>query len=165
MTGAFGVALAIAFGVFALDQASKWWVLDGLGLREQLVLTVAPFLNLVLTWNTGVNFGVLASGSETQQIVLATLAIAVSIALLIWARRTGDRRVAAGCGFVVGGALGNAADRLREGAVVDFLNFDCCGIGNPYAFNFADAAIFLGAALLIWAAWREPGGAPESGAG
>lgn len=158
-------ATVIAVAAFALDQASKWWVLEQLGLRERLRIEIAPFLNFVYARNTGVNFGLMASSAEGQQILLAVFAAAVSVALLVWSWRTRDGWIGVGCGLVVGGALGNALDRLREGAVVDFLNMDCCGIGNPYAFNVADAAIFLGAAVLAWAAWGKPEdaakGAPE----
>lgn len=149
------LALALTAVVFALDQGVKWLVLEGMNLRERLVIEVAPFLDLTLAWNTGVNFGLFASNAGPQQAILAAFAVLVSAGLLYWASVTRDRWTAAACGLVAGGALGNALDRLLEGAVVDFLNFDCCGIGNPYAFNVADAAIFLGAGLLLWRSWRD----------
>ncbi len=69
--------------------------------------------------------------------------------LLVWVRRSGGWATPIGVGAVVGGALGNVWDRVQWGAVADFLNMSCCGIDNPFAFNVADAAIFLGTAILI----------------
>lgn len=149
------IAAFSAVCVFAADQLSKWWALDVLGLREALVIQLAPMLKFVLAYNTGVNFGLFASGSPLQLALLAGFAIVVSGALMVWSARTDDWRLGLGCGLVVGGALANALDRLRVGAVIDFINLDCCGIGNPYAFNLADCAIFLGAAAIALTAWRE----------
>lgn len=143
-------ALAIALAVFAVDQASKVAVLDGLRLREQLFIEVTPFLNFALAYNRGVNFGLFASDSTWQPYALAAFKVAASFALLIWAARTKSLPIALGCGAAAGGALGNALDRVTVGAVVDFLNFDCCGINNPYAFNIADAGVVLGAVLIAW---------------
>lgn len=150
------IALVVAVIVFLLDQGSKYWVLEGLGLRQALEIEVLPVLRFVLAYNTGVNFGLFASGSSIQIWGLALFAVIVSIALFIWSRRTTDRRLAVACGLVAGGALANALDRLLEGAVIDFINVDCCGIGNPYAFNLADCAIFLGAIAIAVFAWRDP---------
>jgi signal peptidase II len=88
--------------------------------------------------------------------ILILLAVAISVALVWWVRRRGARdegkerapTLAWGAGIIIGGALGNAVDRLHYGAVADFLNMSCCGIDNPYAFNIADVAIFAGAALV-----------------
>lgn len=158
----FAVAAAVSALTFALDQLTKYWVLDVLDLRSQGFIDVAPFLNFALARNTGVNFGVFASDSPHQQLILAAFAAAVSLALLIWAARSASRGFAVAAGLIIGGALGNALDRLREGAVMDFLNVDCCGIGNPYAFNVADAAIFLGAVAIALFFWRdEPRKEPE----
>lgn len=154
----FGIALLIAAVCFAADQISKWWVLDVLDLRNRFEIDVNPYVDFVLARNTGVNFGLFASGDESQQWFLAAVAAAISVGLLIWSWRTKDWRIAAACGLVVGGALGNALDRITEGAVIDFLNVECCGFQNPYAFNVADTTIFLGAVLLAGLSWRD---APE----
>ncbi len=142
--------LAVALLVFALDQATKHAVLFGLGLMEAGRIPVAPpFLTFVMAWNQGVNFGVLSSDRELARWALIAVAVVVSAALLWWARGKGGFRFRAGAGLVIGGALGNALDRLRFGAVADFLNMSCCGIDNPYVFNVADIAIFAGAAAMI----------------
>lgn len=161
-SGALALAVLVALAVFALDQASKWWVLEGLGLREKLQIDVFPPLRFVLAYNTGVNFGLFASGSGVQIYVLSGFALIVSIALFVWSARSDNRLLALGCGLAAGGALANALDRLLVGAVIDFVNLDCCGIGNPYAFNLADCAIFVGAALIAVTAWS---GEPDREAG
>jgi signal peptidase II len=144
--------------VFAADRLSKWWVVEWLDLGHLgRVDVLPPYLNFVMAWNRGINFGVLGGG---PQWILILLAAAISGALVWWVYRQargkeGKARVPAlawGAGIVVGGALGNAWDRFQYGAVADFLNMSCCGIDNPYAFNIADVAIFAGAALIAFRA-------------
>lgn len=148
-------AIALATPLYIIDQASKWWVLERLDLRALGAIDFGPFVNFVYALNTGVNFGLFASGSAHQQILLAAFAALVSLALLVWSARTERLWIALGCGMVVGGALANATDRLTEGGVIDFLNVTCCGIHNPFAFNLADVAIFAGALLLAWLSWSD----------
>lgn len=144
----FGAAVA----TFALDQAVKWLVLDALGLIERLRLDVLPGLfSLRMAWNQGVNFGLLASGSDLARWTLIALSIGVSVAVAVWALRRGQTLFTLGAGLLIGGALGNALDRVRFGAVADFLNVTCCGLRNPWAFNVADIAIFVGALTLALA--------------
>lgn len=149
-------ALAIAGLVLALDQASKLWIVDGLGLPERGRIEVLdPWLNLVMAWNRGVNFGLLDFGDGGRTWLIA-LALAIVAGLIAWTWRARGWGVAVGVGLVVGGAIGNVIDRLRWGAVADFLNMSCCGIANPFAFNIADAAIFAGVAALVLFAGGEP---------
>lgn len=145
--------LVAAVLVIVSDRLTKWWVVEQLDLRHAERIDVfPPFLNFVMAWNTGINFGVFAGAPEVSRWVLTLLAAAISAALIVWVwRRAGQERglpLAWGAGVVVGGALGNAWDRVQFGAVADFLNMSCCGIANPYAFNIADVAIFAGAALI-----------------
>lgn len=149
-----------AAAVFAADQASKWWVVEKLGLKTLGHIEVAPpWISFVMAWNQGINFGLLASDARWSKLALAGLAAVVAVGVLIWAeRRRGDRLFALGAGLLAGGALGNALDRMVYGAVADFLNVACCGLNNPFAFNIADIAIFLGALLV---AWRS--GSPANG--
>ena len=149
-------AIGLAALVFAIDQLSKYGVLELLEMRRGDFMQVAPFLNFVLTENYGVNFGLFASDAAWQPYLLAGFAGVVSAFLLLWAANSDDWKIAYGAGAVVGGALANAYDRLTGGAVIDFLNVDCCGIGNPFAFNLADVGVFAGAALILWSAWAEP---------
>lgn len=145
------LTLATALILLALDQALKWAVVVGLNLREVLQIAVwPPFLTLTMAWNRGVNFGLFADDSRVLRLVLILLPVAVSVWVWRWVRHQGARpllQVAAG--LLIGGALGNALDRLVWGAVADFLNVTCCGIVNPWAFNLADIAIFVGAFGLI----------------
>ncbi|TFG84691.1 MAG: signal peptidase II [Hyphomicrobiales bacterium] len=147
--------ILIAGGVvFAIDRLSKWWVVEWMDLPNLgRVDVVPPYLNFVMAWNRGINFGVLGGG---PQWILIAVAVAISVALVLWVYRQAGREqskasvpaLAWGAGIIIGGALGNAWDRLQYGAVADFLNMSCCGIENPYAFNIADVAIFAGAALI-----------------
>jgi signal peptidase II len=142
-------ALLVALIVLVLDQATKFVVVEAMGLRSRLVIPVAdPWLNFTMAWNEGINFGLFDFGAAGRWILVG-LAIAIVVGLLVWVRRTRGWIPALGTGLIVGGALGNVLDRLRYGAVADFLNMSCCGIRNPFAFNVADAAIFAGAALLL----------------
>jgi signal peptidase II len=146
------LALA-AILVLSIDRLSKFWIVEVMDLGHLLRIEVAPpFLNLVMAWNTGINFGLLAGHQQMTRWLLVAVALAISAALVWWVRRRrgtpGARVLALGAGIVIGGALGNAWDRLQYGAVADFLNMSCCGIANPYAFNVADVAIFAGAALI-----------------
>ncbi len=137
--------------VFLLDQLSKYLVVFALDLRMRGSIDVLPpYLNFRMAWNRGVNFGLFSNDAEVMRWVLIAVAVAISVWVAIWVRR--DQAGTAGlvsAGILIGGAMGNVVDRLLYGAVADFLNMSCCGIENPYAFNIADVAIFVGAAGLI----------------
>ena len=137
------------FWVFLLDQLSKYLVVHTLDLANVgRIEVLPPFLVFRMAWNTGVNFGLL-SGADMRWVLVA-VAVVITAAVLIWVRREGGNRWAQiGAGLLAGGALGNVIDRIIYGAVADFLNMSCCGIDNPFAFNLADAGIFLGAVLLV----------------
>ena len=146
------ITALVAGLVLAADQLSKWWVVEALGLEERLVIPVLPpFLTFRMAWNTGINFGLFGGGSEATRWVLIAISVAVSAALVWWVLRQQSRAMAIGAGLVLGGAIGNAWDRLTRGAVADFLNTSCCGIDNPFSFNIADIAIFAGA---VWIALK-----------
>jgi signal peptidase II len=152
--GNLGRALVVAAVVFALDRALKIWVVEVLDLRQRLFIPLLdPWLNLTMAWNEGINFGLLDFGAAGRWVLVA-LALAIVLALLHWVRRGGWAQ-AVGVGGIAGGALGNVWDRMRWGAVADFINMSCCGLRNPFAFNLADAAIFGGAALLVVAGSRR----------
>lgn len=147
------IILPVALVMFLLDRASKWWVIEGMDLEHARIIEVWPgVVNFVMAWNDGINFGLFGGGAEGTRWILVGLAVVISIALGTWAAWRGDRAIAWGAGLVIGGALGNAWDRVSHwGAVADFLNVTCCGIENPFSFNLADIAIFAGA---VWMAVR-----------
>ena len=141
--------LPIALATLVLDRLSKWLVVEAMELRTLGEIPVfPPFLTFRMAWNEGVNFGLLKGIGPW---LLIGVSIAISVGLTWWVLRRGSAALAVGAGLVVGGALGNAWDRLQHGAVADFLNMSCCGIYNPFSFNIADIAIFAGA---IWIAIR-----------
>lgn len=144
------LALSAAL-TFALDQASKFAVVKGLGLAERGVIEVAPpYLVFRMAWNRGINFGLFAGDAEVTRWALVAMAVAISAWVLVWIRRSDPAALAQiSAGLLIGGALGNVIDRILYGAVADFLNMSCCGIENPYAFNVADIAIFAGAFGLV----------------
>lgn len=151
-----GLLPAAAAIVFAADQLSKWAVLMVLELPARGEISVfPPWLNFRMAWNRGINFGLFAGGSEMTRWMLVGLAVLISAVVAIWALR-GRRhgRTLLFSGILIGGALGNALDRVLYGAVADFLNMSCCGVVNPYAFNIADIAIFAGALGLVL--WPDP---------
>ncbi|MBY8975094.1 signal peptidase II [Rhodobacteraceae bacterium NNCM2] len=137
--------LGIAALVLGLDQVTKWWVVWELDLANRYRIDVIPpYLVLMMAWNEGINFGLQIAGRW----VLISMAVIISIALSWWVLRRGQPVLIAAAGLIVGGAIGNAVDRVLYGAVADFLNMSCCGIDNPFAFNVADIAIFLGAVVI-----------------
>ena len=141
-----GILLALV--IAALDQASKWWIVETV-MRPPRVIPVTDFFNLVLGLNRGVSFGMLDMQSPMGRWILAGLALAITAALLVWMWRSDKRLVTAALGLIVGGAMGNVIDRVLMGAVVDFLDFHWAGFHWP-AFNVADIAITCGATVLIW---------------
>jgi signal peptidase II len=140
--------LGLAVLAFGLDQATKWWIVERV-MQPPQRLEITSFFNLVMGWNWGVSFGLFNQRSPYNAWVLTTIAAAIVVMLIIWLRRADSRLIAAGIGLVIGGAVGNAVDRMRFGAVADFLDFHIAGYHWP-AFNVADSAISVGAALLIF---------------
>ncbi|HET6469891.1 MAG TPA: signal peptidase II [Geminicoccaceae bacterium] len=137
---------AVVALVLLLDQTTKWAALVWLDPFSRVELT--PFFNLVLVWNPGVSFGMLREMGELGPWLLTALAVLISVGLVVWLRR--ERRPAArtALALILGGAVGNIVDRLRFGAVVDFLDFHAFGYHWP-AFNVADSAIVIGAGVLL----------------
>jgi signal peptidase II len=135
--------------VLALDQWTKKLILDTMiEFQEHVVL---PVLDIVRWHNEGAAWSLLSQASGWQRWFFITLGIVVSLAILVWLRQLparGQGRVAAGLAMVMGGALGNVIDRVRYGYVVDFIKVHYGDWIFP-AFNLADSAITVGAALLI----------------
>jgi signal peptidase II len=142
------LGLLIALPVVVLDQISKWWILTEV-MDPPKTIAVTGFFNLVLVWNRGISFGLFDSDSAWGPILLTALALAIAAGLVVWLRRAESRLAAAAIGLVLGGAIGNVIDRVRFGAVVDFLDFHAAGYHWP-AFNVADSAISVGVGLLLY---------------
>jgi signal peptidase II len=147
----FGLVAAVAAAV--IDQAVKLWLLFVVDLGARGIITLTPFLDLVLAWNTGISYGLLRfEGPLWQWALLAVKAIAV-VGLWIWLARTTSRLTALGLGLIIGGAIGNAIDRFAYGAVADFVLFHVSISSfsfNWYVFNLADAAIVAGVIGLLY---------------
>jgi signal peptidase II len=146
------LGLAAALAVAAFDQAVKVWLLLGYDLAARGRVSLAPGLDLVLTWNTGISYGLFQqSGPLGQWALLAVKVVAVAL-LWIWLARAGARLTALSLGLIIGGALGNAIDRLTYGAVCDFLLFTpkMGSLSFPYVFNLADASIVAGVIGLLY---------------
>jgi lipoprotein signal peptidase len=138
--------------VLVADQLSKWWVLNGLDLPELRQVVLLPVLNLTMVWNRGVTFGLLNGLGSWGHVLLAVIALGVVVALGFWLRRAESKVVAVAIGAIAGGAIGNVIDRVRFGAVVDFIHAHVdtpWGDYSWYVFNVADAAIVCGVAALI----------------
>lgn len=140
-------ALLLALAVLLADQASKWVILLRV-MDPPRIIEVTGFLNLVLVYNRGVSFGLLASDYAWKPYALAALSLAVIAGLLWWMRRQSGRLPQWGVGLILGGALGNVIDRFLHPGVVDFLDLHYAGWHWP-AFNLADAAIVAGVGLLL----------------
>jgi signal peptidase II len=145
--------LAAAAAVSVLDQSAKLWLLFVFNLSERGAVAVAPFVDLVLTWNRGISYGWFQQdGPHGQWTLLAIKAVAV-VLLWIWLARAESRLTALALGLIIGGAIGNAIDRLAYGAVADFvlLHVETASWRfNWYVFNLADVAIVAGVAVLLY---------------
>jgi signal peptidase II len=148
------LGLAFALMAFLFDQAHKWWMLGPFDIAARQPVRIAPFLDLVLTWNRGVSYGWLMQDTEAGRLALIALSVAVSLGLTLWLARTRRPLTASALGLVIGGALGNALDRVVYGAVADFFLFHAWGF-SWYVFNLADAAIVAGVLLLLYESWAE----------
>jgi signal peptidase II len=145
--------------VLAADQLSKYWVLHGLHLQDGHFLVLLPVLNFVLVWNHGVTFGLFNGPGAFNWIILAVLALAVVGILGTWLWRTDNLFKMLAIGAIMGGAVGNVIDRLRFGAVVDFIQAHL-GAYSFYVFNIGDSAIVCGVIALMAESLlrRDPGG-------
>jgi len=142
--------LLFSFVFLTLDQLSKWFVVFYLGLQQKLYLNLNNhIINFYMAWNKGINFGLFEGDSVLQAYVLTAISIVISIVFFTWLRNSTRFLIQILAALVIGGAFGNAIDRLIYGAVADFINVTCCGFRNPYSFNLADVFIFIGLIGLL----------------
>ena len=145
--------LGLALAVIVLDHLTKWWVSSSLDYQE--AIPVLPFFSLVRVHNTGAAFSFLADAGGWQRwFFIGVGVIATVIIVRLLKQHANEPRLAFSLALVLGGALGNVIDRVVLGHVVDFLYFHYRSFAWP-AFNVADSAITVGAALLIWDSLRS----------
>jgi signal peptidase II len=146
-----GIIAAVA--TLLIDQASKLWLLYVFHLGDRGRVAVAPFFDLELAWNIGISFGWLQNDNQFVQFALMAVKAIAVIALAIWMARSRTLLAITALGLIIGGAIGNAIDRLAYGAVVDFALFHLQIGGNTYywyVFNLADTAIVAGVFALLY---------------
>ena len=157
---ALGLGVAVATAI--VDQASKLWLLYAFDLASRARVAVTSFIDLVITWNTGISYGLLPQrGLLGLWALLAFKAVAV-VFLWIWLARASSRLTAAALGLIIGGALGNVVDRLHWPGVMDFVLFHVETAGFSfrwYVFNLADLAIVAGVVALLYDSLRA--GTPQ----
>lgn len=141
-------AYAVAALVVVLDQLSKYWILSVLRLPERDTVEVFWPLQFTRIWNEGVSFGLLQAQHDVVRWGLVAFSLGVAGLLAAWARSQTRVLPALGLGLVIGGAIGNAIDRARFGAVVDFIDVQRLGF-FPWIFNIADSGITIGVILLL----------------
>lgn len=140
--------LIVALVVLVADQASKSLVLAWAERWPSQIHVVAPFLDFVALWNYGISYGLFPQG-ETGRWVLVAIKVVAALLFSVWLARTRSRFEALALGLLIGGALGNAVDRVVYGAVFDFISLHAFGY-RWYVFNVADVAVVVGVALLLY---------------
>ncbi len=149
-----GLGLAVALGVIAIDQAHKWWMLGPYDIVAKGRVTITPFLDLVFHKNIGISYSMFGGESTAWQIALASFALLVSLGLWIWlSHANAGRLLTWSLALIIGGAIGNAIDRVMIGGVADFFSLHAPIFGREfywYVFNIADMAIVAGVAGLLY---------------
>src|SRR5690606_22034264 len=141
--------LTIAAAVFAADQALKFWIIFVYGLATRGRVAVLPFLDFVMVWNRGISYGLFQQDSTLGRFVLLAISLAACGLIVHWLCKPQSLLQVWALGLILGGAAGNAVDRLAYGAVADFILLHAGGF-EWYVFNIADAAIVVGVALLLY---------------
>ncbi|MBI1383613.1 MAG: signal peptidase II [Rhizobiales bacterium] len=143
------LGIAIALTTALVDQANKWWMIEVYRIGDKGLVPATPFLDLVFVLNRGISYGLFQLEGPNGQLVLAGIAVAVSLVLGVWMWRADRRLLVVALGLVIGGAAGNAVDRILLGGVADFYSLHAFG-WRWYVFNLADVAIVAGAGLLLY---------------
>lgn len=145
----FGLFVAVL--VLVADQATKSLVLAWSRQWVEPLHTVAPGLDFVALWNSGISYGLFPQG-ETGRWVLVAIKVAAALLFTVWLTRARGRLEAFSLGLLIGGAIGNAVDRVVYGAVFDFVSLHAMGY-RWYVFNLADVAVVVGVGLLLYDAF------------
>jgi signal peptidase II len=148
------LGLTVAASTFIADQAVKLWLLYRVDLLAHVPDPIAPFVNLTLTWNTGISYGLLPQTGAAGIWALFSFELLAALVLWIWLARASSRLTALALGFIIGGAVGNAVDRLHWPGVMDFIDLHAMHF-HWYVFNLADVAIVAGVAALLYDSLRN----------
>jgi signal peptidase II len=148
------LALAVFLATVAIDQVHKWWMLSVYDIASKGRIEVTPFFDIVFVKNIGISYSLFNQESALGQYLLAGFAVVASAALWVWLNRSSaSRLMAISLALIIGGAIGNAIDRLRLGGVADFFSLHAYGF-YWYVFNIADMAIVAGVAALLYESFR-----------
>ncbi len=139
---------AVALLTLAVDQANKLWLIFVFGIASRQPVELTPFFDVVFAKNPGISYSLFSARTEVQRYLLLAITLVATACIAFWLWRARSRLVAFALGLIVGGALGNAYDRIAYGFVADFYHFHV-GSFSWYIFNLADAAIVIGVGLLI----------------
>lgn len=153
MTSTLRSGIIAAVAALIADQASKLLLLFVFDIGRRGAISVTPFFDLVLAWNTGISYGWFQTDSPGGAAVLLAFKAVAVVLLAIWMARSHTRMASIGLGLIIGGAIGNAIDRFAYGAVMDFALFHLRFAGqtyNWYIFNLADVAIVVGVIALLY---------------
>jgi signal peptidase II len=156
------LGLTVAVATCLIDQASKFWLIVHFDLANRGVFHLTRYIALILTWNTGISYGLFPQQGPIGEWALFAFKVAAVIFMWIWLARATSRLTAAALGLVIGGALGNALDRLHWPGVMDFVLFHIEAAGFEfrwYVFNLADVAIVAGVAALLYESLLHGGAA------
>jgi len=148
------LALAVFLATVSIDQVHKWWMLSVYDIASKGRIEVTPFFDIVFVKNIGISYSLFNQESALGQYLLAGFAVVASAALWVWLNRSSaSRLMAISLALIIGGAIGNAIDRLRLGGVADFFSLHAYGF-YWYVFNIADMAIVAGVAALLYESFR-----------
>lgn len=150
------LGLWVMCATLAADQANKLWLIFVYGIEARQPVRLTRFLDVIYAKNPGISYSLLRAQNEMERLLLLVVTLAATAFLGLWLWRARTKTAALGLGFIVGGALGNAYDRLAYGFVADFYYFHVWSF-SWYVFNLADAAIVAGVALLIWDSFAPAG--------
>jgi signal peptidase II len=158
------LGLVVAAATCLIDQASKFWLIANFDLASRGEFPLTRFVALVLTWNTGISYGLFPQQGPIGEWALFAFKVAAVIFMWVWLTRATSRLTAVALGLIIGGAIGNALDRLHWPGVMDFVLFHIEASGfhfRWYVFNLADVAIVAGVAGLLYESLL-PGGAAKA---
>ncbi len=145
----FRLGMIVAIIALVIDQVNKLWLIFSYDIAAKAPVSLAPFFDLVMVWNRGISYGLLQQDSDFGRWALIVFAIGVSIGLALWLLRLETRLAAISVGLIIGGAIGNAIDRIAYGAVADFYSMQIFGF-DWYVFNIADCWVVVGVVGLLY---------------